>query len=105
MIRSLLDTTQVIRILEIEGVPFEACVEATASHDRSTNQLTVNLRAFLRAEKHDHIGEVSTPSWLPAAQTITEHVSAEEAHAVANDVLASWRHKVEGSLPQQPAGG
>lgn len=100
MIHSLLDTTQAIRILELEGVPFEVCVEAVASHDRGTNLLTVQLRAFLRAEKHDHIGEVSTPSWLPAAQAVTEHVSAEEAHEVANDVLASWRQKVAGCLPQ-----
>ncbi len=99
MIHSLLDTTQVISIHEIEGAPFEVCVEAVATHDRSKNQLTVQLRAFLRAEKHDHIGEISTPSWLPAAETVTEHVSAEESHAVAADVLASWRHKVAGCLP------
>ncbi len=100
MIHSLLDTTQVISILEIEGSPYEICVEAVATYDRSKNQLTVQLRAFLRAEKHDHIGEISTPSWLPAAETVTEHVSAEEAHAVADDVLASWRQKVAGCLPE-----
>jgi hypothetical protein len=100
MIHSLLDTTQVISILEVEGVPYEVCVEAAASHDRSKNQLTVQLRAFLRAEKHDHIGEISTPSWLPAAETVTEHVSAEEAHEVADDVLASWKQKVTCCLPE-----
>lgn len=99
MIHALLDTTQVITILEIEGVPYEVCVEALANHDRVKNLLTVQLRAFLRAEQHDHIGEISAPSWLPAAEAVTEHVSAEEAHAVANDVLASWRQKVAGHLP------
>lgn len=100
MIHSLLDTTQVISILEDEGAPYEVCIEAAASHERSKNELTVQLRAFLRAEKHDHIGEVSTPSWLPPAETVTEHVSAEEAHAVAGDVFASWRQKVAGCLPK-----
>lgn len=100
MIHSLLDTTQVISILEVEGVPYEVCVEALASHDRSQNRLTVQLRAFLRAEKHDHIGEITTPAWLPAAETVTEHVSAEEAHEVAKDVLSSWRQKVAGHLPE-----
>lgn len=100
MIHSLLDTSQVISTIDIEGVPFEVCIEAVASHDRGKNELSVQLRAFLRAEKHDHIGEVSTPSWLPAAHSVTEHVSAEEAHEVAADVLASWRHKVAGCLPQ-----
>lgn len=96
----LLDTTQVISLIEVDGVPFEVCAEALASHDRGKNLLSVELRAFLRAEKHDHIGEVSTPTWLPAPQTLTEHVDAEEAHAVASDVLSSWRHKVAGCLPK-----
>lgn len=100
MTHPLLDTTQVITLIDVEGVPFELCIEALASHDRGKNLLTVELRAFLRAEKHDHIGEVTTPSWLPSPQTITEHVDAEEAHAVASDVLSSWRHKVEGCLPK-----
>lgn len=100
MIHPLLDTTQVISVIQQDSVPFEVCAEALASHDRGQNLLTVELRAFLRAEKHDHIGEVSSPAWLPAPQKITEHVDAEEAHAVASDVLSSWRHKVEGSLPK-----
>jgi hypothetical protein len=99
MIHSLLDTTQVISIHTLEGRPYEVCIEALATHDRSKDLLTVQLRAFLRAEQHDHIGEVSTPAWLPAAETVTEHVSADEAHAVAADVLTSWRHKVAGCLP------
>lgn len=100
MTHPLLDTTQVISLIEVDGVPFEVCAEALASHDRGKNLLSVELRAFLRAEKHDHIGEVSTPTWLPAPQTLTEHVDAEEAHAVASDVLSSWRHKVAGCLPK-----
>lgn len=100
MIHSLLDTTQVISVIQLDGVPYEVCAEAAASHDRSQNLLIVELRAFLRAETHDHIGEVTTPAWLPAPQTVTEHVGAEEAHELAADVLASWRHKVAGSLPK-----
>jgi hypothetical protein len=100
MIHALLDTTQVICILEMEGVPFEVCAEAVARHDRGKHLLTVELRAFLRAEKHDHIGEISTPGWLPAPQTVTENISAEEAHEVASDVFASWRQKVAGCVPQ-----
>jgi hypothetical protein len=53
----------------------------------------------LRAEKHDHIGETSTPGWLPAPQIITEHVEAGEAHEMANDVFASWCHKVAAAAP------
>ena len=100
MIHALLDTTQVIGTLQIDGSPFEVCAEALANHDRHSNQLTVNLRAFLRATKHDHIGEMTTPAWLPAPQTVTEHVDGEEAHAMATDIFARWCHKLTTSLPQ-----
>ncbi|WP_395738693.1 hypothetical protein [Prosthecobacter sp.] len=100
MIHALLDSTQVISLVQLDGTPFEVCAEALARHDRGKNLLTVELRAFLRAENHDHIGEVSKPGWLPEPQTVTEHVGAEEAHAMANDVLSSWRHKVENCLPK-----
>ncbi|WP_395748751.1 hypothetical protein [Prosthecobacter sp.] len=100
MIHALLDSTQVISLIQQEGVPYEVCAEALASHDRGKNLLTVELRAFLRSENHDHIGEVSSPGWLPAPQTVTEHVGAEEAHALAADVLKNWRHKVESCLPK-----
>ena len=94
MLHSLLDTTQVLATVEIDHATHEVCAEAVASHDRSTKMLTVKLRAFLRAEKQDHIGEKATADWLPTDETVTEHVDAEEAHAMASDIFASWRRKV-----------
>ena len=93
MIHALLDTTQVIGTLQIDGSPFEVCAEALANHDRHSNQFTVNLRAFLRAT-------MTTPTWLHAPQTVTEHVDADEAHAMATDIFARWCHKLTVSLPQ-----
>lgn len=99
MIHALLDTTQVIATVQLDGATHELCAEAMANHDRHSNRLTVKLRAFLRAEQHDHIGEISTPNWLPEPQTVTEHVAAEEAHDLANDIFASWCHKLASVMP------
>ncbi len=99
MIHALLDITQVIGTVAIDGAVHKVCAEAVARHDHPTDQLTVSLRAFLRAEQHDHIGEITLPDWLPAPQTVTEHVAAGEAHAMANDVFQSWCHKVTGTIP------
>jgi hypothetical protein len=98
MIHALLDATQVLGTLEIDGAAYEVCAEAIANHDRHTNQLTVTLRAFLRSEKHDHIGETTTPAWIPQPQTVTEHVDAGEAHEMAQDILASWCVKVRRAI-------
>lgn len=99
MIHALLDTTQVICTLDIDGSAHELCAEGIANHDRRSNLLTVNLRAFLRATEHTHLGETATPAWLPPPQTVTEHVDAGESHELANDVFASWCHKVAGTAP------
>jgi hypothetical protein len=87
MLPALLDATQVLGTVQIDGATHEVCDEAIANHDRRSNQLTVNLRAFLRSEQQDHIGEQCTSAWLPHPQTTTEHVEAEEAHAVASYVF------------------
>lgn len=100
MLHALLDATQVLGTVEIDGATHEVCAEAVATHDRRTNQLTVNLRAFLRSEQQDHIGEQSLPAWLPAPQNVTEHVEAGEAHAMASDVFASWKRKIEAVIPR-----
>ena len=99
MIHALLDTTQIIGHTQHEGSPHEVCAEAIANHDRRSNQLSVTLRAFLRATTQDHISEVTTPDWLPATQTVNEHVDAEEAHEMAKDIFTRWSHKLAASLP------
>jgi hypothetical protein len=100
MLHSLLDTTKVIGTVMLDDAEYEVCAEAVANHDRHGNQLAVNLRAFLRAMRQDHIGETVIPAWLPPPQIITEHVDAGEAHELAADVFASWCHKVAGAVPR-----
>lgn len=100
MNHGLLDTTQVVATLRVDGEPYEVCAEAEASHDRSTGQLNVRLSAFLRAERQDHIGETLQPDLLPAPETLREHVDAGEAHALASDIFASWKRRVVAGLPR-----
>ncbi len=95
----LLDATQVLATLDRDGEPYEVCAEAEAEHDRASQILTVRLSAFLRAERQDHIGETFRPDWLPATETVTELVEADEAHALASDIFASWKRRVAAMLP------
>lgn len=97
---TLLDTTKVVGSIEIDGTPHEVCAEAEATFDRPSSMLTVKLHAFLRTLEHTHLGETAAANWLPAADTVTEHVDREEATALAKDVFASWCHKVERAIPQ-----
>jgi hypothetical protein len=99
MIHTLLDATQVLGTLEVDSVTHEVCAEAVASHHRQTNQLVVKLRAFLRSENQEHLGDTTTPAWIPQSQTVTEHVEGGEAHEMANDVFASWKKVVAAAIP------
>lgn len=99
MIHALLDATQVLGAVTYDGSTHDVVAEAVANHDRRTKVLTVSLRAFLRAGASDEFGKVSTPPWLPALETVTEHVEIEEATEMAKDIFASWRRKVSAAIP------
>lgn len=100
MTHALLDTTQVVATHEIEGISYEVCAEAVATHDRRVHILSVELRSFLRALDQDHIHEELVPEWLPAPETITDGVEAAEAHEMADDVFASWCRRVAATVPE-----
>jgi hypothetical protein len=100
MIHALLDTTQVVATHEVEGLAYEVCAEAIATHDRRAHLLSVELRAYLRALNQDHIHEEMTPDWLPTPETITDGVEASEAHEMADDVFASWCRRVAATVPE-----
>lgn len=102
MIPALLDTTKVINSIEIGGDLYEVCAEAIANHNRGSNLLTVHLNAFLRATRHDHLGERVVPGWLPAPQVVTEHVEFDEAHEITGEIFATWCRKVEGAVTLLP---
>lgn len=94
----LLDTTKTVGEVEIGGTEYEVCAEAVAEH-RASTELTVELRCFLRATDPNHIGESAHPDWLPANQTVREHIELDEARDVTKDIFASWCHKVERAIP------
>jgi|GEM_PF-639599 hypothetical protein len=100
MIHALLDTTQVVATHEVDGIAYEVCAEAIATHDRRAHLLSVELRSYLRALDQDHIHEEIIPEWLPEPETITDGVQAEEAHEMADDVFASWCRRVVATVPE-----
>jgi len=99
MIHALLDTTEVIATHETDGVAFEVCAEAIATHDRRAHILSVELRSFLRVMDQDDIQEEIIPPWLPAPETITDGVQEGEALEMADDVFASWCRRVAATVP------
>ena len=101
MIHALLDTTQVIAAHEIDGITYEVCAEIVATHDRKLHMLTANLRCFLRALDQEQIHREATAPWLLEPEVALESVEAHEAHAMADDILASWIRRVLACMPEE----
>jgi hypothetical protein len=101
MIHALLDTTQVIAAHEIDGITYEVCAEIVATHDRKLHMLTANLRCFLRALDQEQIHQETTAPWLPEPEVALESVEAHEAHAMADDIFASWIRRVLACMPEE----
>ncbi len=100
MSHAFLDTIRVIGNLTVGDAPYEVCAEAIANHDRLSNEVTVNLSAFLRAPQHGRDVEVPAAGWLPAPQVVTEHVDLDEAHEMVKEIFSVWCHKVAEAMPR-----
>jgi hypothetical protein len=63
--------------------------------------LTANLRCFLRALDQEQIHQETTAPWLPEPEVALESVEAHEAHAMADDIFASWIRRVLACMPEE----
>ena len=79
----------------------EICATAETQYDSSAEKVSVALDSFTRCVAASGNREHDTPSWLPAAEHVTEHLSRDEAEAFTKDVFHSWVKKVRGAIPHE----
>ena len=97
--KRVIDTTEVLGIVEMEGREAEVCAEAEAVYDPEKSAVITHLRAFLRPVATSNGGGVSQAVWLPKPQTITEKVPLEEAGEAAREIFKSWVQRLRASAP------
>lgn len=91
--------SEILGIIDFKGDDWEVCASADASFDPAAGRVNVALDAFLRWPKATGKETIDRPEWLPAANTITESSSLEEAVEVARDIFHSWIQKVRRAAP------
>lgn len=101
----VLDTSEVLGVVETSDGKFELCASAEANHDGSKGRLTVQLDSFLRTTEVQAREKRVPADWLPKPETVTESIGSDEAVAVARDIFQSWVRKVRQAAPslREPA--
>ena len=97
--KRIIDTSEMLGIVEVPEGTSELCAAADAQFDEAAGRLVVKLEAFLRPsgllEKERHF----RADWLPKDETITESVGREECSDVAREIFHRWVRKVREAAP------
>ena len=97
--RRIIDTSEVLGLLDTREGEQEICVAANADYDETTATLFVKLEAFLRNPDVRGKETRSRAEWLPKPETVRESVGPEEALDVARDIFHRWARKVRQAAP------
>ena len=79
----------------------EICATAEARYDSAAQKITVTLDSFARCVFASGDRQPKREPWLPAAESVTEHLAADETQAFTKDVFQSWVKKVRDTIPRQ----
>jgi hypothetical protein len=96
---SILNTSEIVGTVGFPEGEFEVCASADANYQHSSNTLTTQLTCDLRPCVANQKLPETYVDWMPKSQTVTEHVSIDEAGEVARDVFARWVRKIREVAP------
>lgn len=97
--KRVIDTSEVLGVVETpEGVR-EVCASADASYDEETALLAVALDAFLRSTDLLSKERRSPADWLPKSEMVRESVGPDETVEMARDIFQRWVRKVRNAVP------
>jgi len=97
--KRIIDTSEVLGLVETPKGPREICIAASAHYDEATTILVVKLEAFLRTTDVRSKETRGVADWLPRPETVRESVGPEEAVEVARDIFHRWARKVRQAAP------
>ena len=92
----VISISEVVEKRESADGVWEVCATIESRYDKAQHLLTAQLESYLQREgdaAHQH------PAWLPAAETLREHVDRSEASDLARDIFHRWVRRVRQSVP------
>lgn len=92
----VISISEVVEKREMPGGMVEVCAVIESTFDKAQQQLVAQLGSHLQqSNATTHL----RPRWLPADQTLREHVARAEASDVARDMFHRWVRRVRQTIP------
>ena len=97
--KRIIDTSDILGILETAEGTREVCVSAEPSYDENSAQLIVKLDGFLRNTDLLSKEKRFVADWIPKPEIIRESVGQDETVEMARDIFHRWVRKVKDAAP------
>lgn len=94
---SVISISEVVDKQESPSGMLEICATLESTYDKATHELIARLGSHVQQDKD---ARRLTLPWLPAAETLREHVGREEASDVARDMFHRWTERVRHCVPK-----
>jgi hypothetical protein len=97
--KKVISISEIVAPIRVEN---ERCeVWASADADYHERKLEVKLESFLRRSRDN---ERVSASWLPATETVIEHIDFEEGSPAAKEIFESWVKRVRRAVRKRSGG-
>lgn len=97
--RRVVSSSEIVGTCEWRGQMIDVSAHSDAHYDEAAGKMLVKLMADAEPADLEFHPEWIKPDWLPAKQTVAEHLSYEEALPAAKNIFRSWSRKVRESMP------
>ncbi|MGV3756299.1 MAG: hypothetical protein ACO1QS_13030 [Verrucomicrobiota bacterium] len=97
--RRVVSSSQIVGTCEWRGQMIDVSAHSDAYYDETAGKLEAKLSAAAEPADIEFHPEWSKPDWLPAKQTVEEHLAYEEALPAAKAIFRNWSRKVREAIP------
>lgn len=99
--RRVVSSSEIVSTCEWQGRMIDVSAHSDAYFDEATSTLRVNLSSLAEPADIEFHPDWQKPDWLPAEQTVEEHVSYGEALEAAKEIFRVWARKVREIVPRK----
>ncbi len=99
VMRRVVSSSEIVGTCEWRGQLIDVSAHSDAHYDEAGEKMLVELTADAEPADIEFHPEWIKPGWLPAKQTVTEHLAYEEALPAAKTIFRNWARKVREAIP------
>jgi len=97
--RRVVSSSEIVGNCECQGLSMDVSAHSDAYYEEATSTLQVKLMAEVEPADNEFHSSWPHPDWLPAKQTVQEHLPYEDALQVAKEIFRNWARKVREAMP------